>query len=73
MVKSVINFLLVCAATLLCAWYLVCATLDYADLPVVYKSYRTNECVRVETAPSRKPLKCSDIKGRARYETNWVK
>lgn len=45
---------------------------DYMDRPVVYRSHRTNQCVKVETAPSRKPLTCAEVREH-KYELVWVK
>ena len=44
--------------------------IDYLDMPVVTKHPVTKECVKVETAPDRKPLTCQTIKGH-KYHTVW--
>ena len=72
--RPIFNFLLVCVAMVLCALMFTQTTLDYLDRPMVYKSYRTHHCVKVETAPTDKPLTCADINsGGLHYETIWVK
>lgn len=71
--RPVFNFLLVCAAMALCALMFTQTTFDYLDRPMVYKSYRTHRCVKVETAPTAKPLTCADITSNMHYETIWVK
>jgi hypothetical protein len=72
--RPVFNFLLVCATTALCAIVFMQTTFDYLDRPMVYKSYHTKRCVKVETAPTQKPMTCADVNnGGLHYETIWVK
>ena len=44
----------------------------YIERPVVYMSWTTKECVKVEVAPKHKPLTCEEAM-RGSYATEWVK
>ena len=72
--RPVFMFLLVCATIALCTLVFVQTMFDYLDSPMVYKSYHTKRCVKVETAPTQKSLTCEDINTKSfQYETIWIK
>lgn len=46
----------------------------YIERPVVYKSWSTQKCVKVEVAPKHKPLTCEEVlSGTEPYALEWVK
>jgi hypothetical protein len=58
---------------IVCLAILIVATIQYLDRPMVYTSTITQQCVRVEVAPGRKPLSCVEVEKEGNYDVVWVK
>ena len=63
--KAILSAVAVAAIALLFAW---CITV-WADMPLVYKSWSTQECVKVEDPAGK--YSCDNLPGR--YELVWAK
>lgn len=66
MLKYLVLFVVACAFA-----FLVGTAVGYSELPVVYKSHGSGQCVKVESEGDT--LRCEDIKKDSKYELVWVR